>query len=187
MRCAACGAATLDGPEHDGVGPGPYEGGQYGASAGVRDLPLRPLRAFADRERVRLLGPIPPGGRVIEVGAGRGRLVAALRVRGYDAVGIEPNAGAARAAASSGLPVEEVELEEADFPAGEADLVVFWHVLEHLDDPHEALRRVRPWLREGGRVLVATPNLASWQARIGGDRWFHQDVFVISAAITICP
>jgi hypothetical protein len=24
--------------------------------------------------------------------------------------------------------------------------------------------------------VVAVPNLASWQARIGGDRWFHQDV-----------
>ncbi len=28
----------------------------------------------------------------------------------------------------------------------------------------------------GGRLIVAVPNLASLQARIGGDRWFHQDV-----------
>ena len=39
-----------------------------------------------------------------------------------------------------------------------------------------ALRRIGAWLRPGGRVVVACPNLASLQARIGGDRWFHQDV-----------
>ncbi len=168
--------ATLDGPEHDGGGPGLYEGGQYGASAGVRDLPLRPLRAFADRERMRLLGPLPPGGRVIEVGAGRGRLVAALRVRGHDAVGIEPTParrGRRRPRPAGGA---RWSWRRRTSPPGEADLVVFWHVLEHLDDPHEALRRVEAVAAGRGRAVVAAPNLASLQARIGGDRWFHQDV-----------
>ena len=27
-----------------------------------------------------------------------------------------------------------------------------------------------------GTLVVAVPNLGSVQARIGGDRWFHQDV-----------
>jgi SAM-dependent methyltransferase len=165
----------LDGPVPEAVRSELYEGGSYRPSTGGRDLPLRPLRALADRERVRLLGPIPPAGRVIEVGSGRGRLVAALRSRGYEAVGIEP-AGAAGEAASRGLPVEPVALEDADFPPGEADLVVLWHVLEHLGDPHGALGRIRPWLRAEGHLVVAVPNLDSLQARIGGDRWFHQDV-----------
>jgi predicted SAM-dependent methyltransferase len=81
-----------------------------------------------------------------------------------------------RAALARSLPVEPVALDDADFPPGEADLVVLWHVLEHLDDPHGALRQVRRWLRPEGRLVVALPNLASLQARIGGDRWFHQDV-----------
>ncbi|MGZ4387275.1 MAG: methyltransferase domain-containing protein, partial [Gaiellaceae bacterium] len=47
---------------------------------------------------------------------------------------------------------------------------------EHLPDPGQALRRLLPALAPGGSVLVGTPNLSSLQARIGGDRWFHQDV-----------
>jgi hypothetical protein len=49
-------------------------------------------------------------------------------------------------------------------------------VLEHVADPEAALERVRSWLRPGGSVIVAVPNLDSLQARLGQNRWFHQDV-----------
>ena len=34
----------------------------------------------------------------------------------------------------------------------------------------------RDWLAPGGGLIVAVPNLASWQAALGGERWFHLDV-----------
>ena len=52
---------------------------------------------------------------------------------------------------------------------------MMWHVLEHLDDrlgPSPTCAARCP----GGRLIVAVPNLSSLQARIGGDRWFHQDI-----------
>jgi predicted SAM-dependent methyltransferase len=112
---------------------------------------------------------------VIEVGAGRGRLLEALRRAGHDAVGLDPFAPEP-ANLSGGPPIERMGLESARFPGESADAVVFWHVLEHLSDPWSAIERASGWLRPGGRLVVAVPNLASTQARIGGDRWFHQDV-----------
>lgn len=41
------------------------------------------------------------------------------------------------------------------------DVIVFPHVLEHLEDPSEALVRVRPWLAPGGRVLASIANAGS--------------------------
>ncbi len=55
-------------------------------------------------------------------------------------------------------------------------MVTLWHVLEHLDDPVAALATIGSWLRPQGGLLVGVPNLASLQARLGGDRWFHLDV-----------
>jgi 2-polyprenyl-3-methyl-5-hydroxy-6-metoxy-1,4-benzoquinol methylase len=176
LRCRDCGTAMLPGSDRYPPPPELYEVGTYAPSAGLRDVPLRPLRRLADGERLRLLGALPPAARVIDVGAGRGRMVAALRARGFDAVGIEPSVTGAQAARARDLPVEPVALESAAFPPGEADLVVLWHVLEHLDDPQAALERARPWIKGNGRLVVSAPNLASLQARIGGDRWFHQDV-----------
>jgi SAM-dependent methyltransferase len=49
-------------------------------------------------------------------------------------------------------------------------------VLEHLDRPAQALQQIATWLAPGGVLLVAVPNLASVQARVGGERWYHLDV-----------
>ncbi|MFL5906588.1 MAG: class I SAM-dependent methyltransferase [Solirubrobacterales bacterium] len=176
QRCRNCGSAFLGNPDRTGSSTELYDTGVYAHTGGGRDRVIEPARRLLGRERVRLLGTLPRGARVIEVGAGRGRLLAALRDRGHDAVGIEPSRTASAMALAGGLPVEAATLEEADFPVGKADLVVFWHVLEHLDRPREALAKARGWVKGGGRLVVAAPNLASLQARIGGDRWFHQEV-----------
>lgn len=48
--------------------------------------------------------------------------------------------------------------ERARLPA-RYDTILLTHVLEHLDDPVQVLRRInREWLAEGGRFIVACPN-----------------------------
>jgi SAM-dependent methyltransferase len=113
------------------------------------------------------------GARVLDAGAGGGRLVAALRRAGYDASGIEPSARSAARAEAAGLPVARESIEEHE--SSGLDAVVLWHVLEHMDDPAAALTRVSGWLAPGGVVLVGVPNIASLQARIGRGGWLHLD------------
>jgi SAM-dependent methyltransferase len=72
--------------------------------------------------------------------------------------------------------VERASIGNAAVPAASLDAVTLWHVLEHLDDPGAALVTIAGWLRPGGALLVGVPNLASWQARLGGERWYHLDV-----------
>jgi SAM-dependent methyltransferase len=168
-RCGACGTAVT-------VDPAPaatlHHSGAYapGAPRGAR-LAAPALAAF-DRGRLRLLAGVPRG-RLLDAGAGRGRFVAAAREAGWDARGIEPSA---RGADPYGAALERASIEEAAIAPGSLDAVTLWHVLEHLDDPGAALTRIRGWLRPGGVVLVGAPNLASFQARIGGDRWYHLDL-----------
>ena len=173
-RCRACGTAWLeDAPTADASEL--YESGAYAPGAGVVDRLPGTLGRLMDRDRLRLIGRLSAGSRVIEVGAGRGRLLDALHRAGHDAVGFDPFA-AADARPSDRPPIHRVGIESASFPAGSADAVVLWHALEHLSEPGAAIERTAEWLAPGGRLVVAVPNLASAQARIGGDRWFHQDV-----------
>jgi len=153
-----------------------YEGGTYTEARSGAGRLLAPLRSLAERDRLRFTAGIERGSRVLEVGAGDGKLVAAMRAAGLDAHGIDPSPVACARAAAIGAPVVAAGIDDAEVAPGGEDAVVLWHALEHFDDPAAALARVRGWLRDGGEVVVAVPNLASLQARIGGDRWFHQDV-----------
>ena len=125
---------------------------------------------------MRFLRSLPAGSSVFEAGAGDGRFTKLLSERGYAAEGIEPSETGWRRAIEVGAEVRQAELEEIDLEPGSRDAVVAWHVLEHLADPKASLDRIHPWLRPDGRAIIAVPNIASLQAALAGDRWFHQDV-----------
>jgi SAM-dependent methyltransferase len=128
---------------------------------------------LAVRDQVRAIGrPLEPGSRILDLGAGDGRLAAALASRGHAVTAVEPVRDVAGAPA---VNVVRSSVEELDLPEGSFDVAILWHVLEHLSAPAETLGRIRGWLAPGGRLVVAVPNLASWQARLGGRRWFHLD------------
>ncbi|MDX6581462.1 MAG: hypothetical protein QOI10_646 [Solirubrobacterales bacterium] len=173
-RCAVCGSGVTVGDAPDRAAM--YEGGTYTPARGLARGLLAPLRSIAERDRLRFVSHLEAGSRVLEVGAGDGKLVAAMRAAGLDARGIDPSPAACAAAEAIGVEVANVGVDDAEFAAGSEDAVVVWHALEHLDRPAEALARIRGWQAPGGALVVAVPNLASLQARLGGDRWFHQDV-----------
>jgi SAM-dependent methyltransferase len=161
LRCSSCGSAVTGGDPPD---PSAYASGVYAPGAPRFAALVRSAQRLVDRQVAGLLRGAGP--RVLDAGAGRGRLVASLRRAGFSASGIDPS--------GRGDSIERRAIEE--HTDADLDAVVLWHVLEHLDDPLAALDRVRSWLRPGGVVLVGTPNLASLQARIAGPGWLHFDV-----------
>jgi SAM-dependent methyltransferase len=162
-RCVACGAATTDPwPSNEELARAYAryrpESGRF---AGIGDAVLR-------RTRARLAGRVDrlaPPGPVLDVGAGDGTLLDALRGKGRDALGLERH--------SRRADVREADIGELE----EAwSAIVLWHSLEHLPAPGDAIGHAAARLRAGGVLLVALPNAASWQARLFGDRWFHLDL-----------
>src|SRR5687768_2044001 len=116
-------------------------------------------------------------GKVLDIGCGRGLLLNKLRQRGWDPQGTELSEEAATYARDRlDLPFTTETLEEAHFPDNEFDLVILWHVLEHVPDPRGTLREIGRVLKPGGTLLVAVPNFGSLEARSAGPGWFHLDV-----------
>jgi SAM-dependent methyltransferase len=173
LRCRACGSAVTGG---DPV-PELHNAGAYGGGTPRLHALARPILARFDRRRLELVRELVAApARLLDAGAGRGRFVSGARAAGYDAFGIEPSLRGADAAAALGVDVRRAGLEDAEIEHGSVDVATLWHVLEHLDDPAPALDRLHGWIRPGGGLLVGVPNLASWQARLGGERWYHLDV-----------
>jgi SAM-dependent methyltransferase len=172
-RCPACGTAVTLGESP----PALHDTGAYRpGTPRLHRLASPLLRAFDARRLALLRDHLAPGARLLDVGAGRGRFVAAAAAAGYRAAGIEPSERGVSAARALGVDVQQAGIESAAIPAASLDAVTLWHVLEHLEDPGAALHRIAGWLRPGGALLVGVPNLDSLQARIGGQRWYHLDV-----------
>ena len=149
--------------------PSAYESGQYAPGEPRAAGPVDLFQRATVAQPVRWLR-LRPGARVLDAGAGPGRLVRALRDAGYDARGIDPSERSV--VRSAGLVERASIAEHAD---ADLDAVVLWHVLEHLDEPEAALRRSGEWLAAGGTLLVGVPNSESLQARIAGAGWLHWD------------
>jgi SAM-dependent methyltransferase len=112
------------------------------------------------------------GDRLLDIGCGRGTLVKLARDAGVEAWGIERLSSVGHQ-----LPwVLDKSLPECKFPDNHFQLVVLWHVLEHLPDPLAALREICRILKPGGRLSLAVPNYGGAQARASGAQWFHLDL-----------
>src|SRR5215210_1390034 len=106
------------------------------------------------------MGEARAGERVLDLGCGSGRFVAALLDAGVDAVGVEI-AEAALERARAVAPGAELRLLEPDgsIPLEHASVDLVWcsEVLEHVADPGHLLLEARRVLRPGGRLLVTVP------------------------------
>jgi SAM-dependent methyltransferase len=162
--CSRCSVATTSPWPSDAQLDEAYDSWyrpETGRFAGLGDIVLRRTRSALANRLQRVLPPGP----VLDVGAGDGTLVKAFVRHGREAVGLEPHA--------SGPHIRNVEIEDT---AGAWSAVIFWHSLEHLRRPAQALSHAATLLVPGGLLVVAVPNATSLQARVFGDRWLALDL-----------
>ena len=96
--------------------------------------------------------------RVLDVGCGAGAFLGEARCDGIEVAGIEINPVAADRARARGVSVTIGSIL-GSVPLGYGwDVVTLWDVLDHLDDPAEALSRLRARMKPGGLLVVRGRN-----------------------------
>lgn len=176
--CRSCGLGRTEPQPPDTVLEPLYRGEYMSADARKFGGPVEAVRRVVVRAlAARIARRIGGHGRVLDVGCGDGKLLVALAKHGFTGTGVELHSRVGeRLPPGSGIDVVVGTLEQARFPARSFRVVVLRHVLEHLRDPLGTLTEVRRVIQPGGHLVIAVPNLASWQARVSRDRWFHLDL-----------
>jgi 2-polyprenyl-3-methyl-5-hydroxy-6-metoxy-1,4-benzoquinol methylase len=113
----------------------------------------------------------PGGGRMLDVGCGRGQLGAAIRDLGWEVWGVEQSGEACPSARARLDQLIEADLHDQDRIERELggaafDGLVFSDVLEHVYDPRTVLESYLRFLRPGGRLFVSVPNMLVWTNRL---------------------
>src|SRR3954469_1972272 len=122
------------------------------------ELPDDPEPWAWERRRALLLGEARAGERVLDLGCGAGRFVAALRDAGADPVGVELAEGALDRPRRT-VPGADLRAMTGAIPLEDASVDLVWcsEVLEHVPDTAGLLSEVRRVLKTGGRLLATTP------------------------------
>lgn len=142
---------------------------QVGVTRRERYKPLQQvhytLKDFAYSSHRLILDAVRKGDRVLDLGCGTGLLAERVATKGCDVTGVDV------------LPPEMIRpgvryvrqnLEEGrDLPFDrEFDCVILGDIIEHVVDATGLMMRIRKVLKENGRLIISTGNIALWVYRI---------------------
>ncbi len=100
---------------------------------------------------------------MLDIGCGAGAFAAGLKENGrqLEIWGVEmcPEAAKLAAEVMDEILVGDWASVLPELPLGRFDCIVLNDVLEHVEHPDEVLRRIKPLLSDGGRVVASIPNV----------------------------
>lgn len=149
--CSRCG--------HRWCGPAAQTGSRYYESLAQRNDLQTPWFQRKTAERAAALGALigPQVRRILEVGCAEGALGQAVKAAHegvvYDGVELSQDADRARQVLNQVFQTPAPQVDAAPY-----DLIVSFHVLEHIADLGPELQAWRRLLAPGGRVLVEVPH-----------------------------
>lgn len=148
-------------------------------SGGLFSWVYRIVRSAAIKKKQRWIERHVHPGRLLDLGCATGEFLAGMRDAGWSVAGIEPSgAASAYACTQYGLAVHTGALDETSLTAvgSQWNCVTLWHVLEHLHEPKRALSSIRNVLADESCLVIALPNIGSWDAKHYGQDWIALDV-----------
>ncbi|HDR14799.1 MAG TPA: class I SAM-dependent methyltransferase [Desulfobacteraceae bacterium] len=175
MRCDRCGFGFLDPrPSSEEIArlyrsayfTERYDGGLDTGSA------LFTKRISGESHRVRFIRRLVRKGMLLDIGCGYGYFLYACRQAGFSVQGLDVSDWAAGYARDTlGIDVTVSNVSAGVFKPESFDVISMWHSLEHMTDPHRALRAASLWLKPSGVLVVDVPNHSGTDARRIGKEW----------------
>ncbi|MDW8366661.1 MAG: class I SAM-dependent methyltransferase [Abditibacteriales bacterium] len=178
VQCAACGLVRVrEMPTHDTVqriyGEDYYRNANshvVGYEDYAADMPNILKTAHRRLRLIERYCPVP--GRLLDVGCALGFFMEAARQRGWDVTGIDISSYAVAAAKRRlGARVLCGQIPEMNFATASFDVITMWDVVEHMTDPLQQLQECHRVLKDGGLLVLCTPDISSRVAQVTGERW----------------
>jgi 2-polyprenyl-3-methyl-5-hydroxy-6-metoxy-1,4-benzoquinol methylase len=145
-------------------------------SSGLTNKAYRVVRSITLRQKVALINKfVPQKGRILDYGCGTGHFLEACEKNGWQIAGFEPNEVARKQANElTGNKVEGADITK--FEPESFDMITLWHVLEHIHQLNDTVKKILALLKPQGYLLIAVPNADSLDAQKYKENWAAYDV-----------
>ncbi len=127
------------------------------------------VQAWNFRYKKKILSKYSVDGKVLDYGCGNGAFLNYLENNSkYTLFGYEPISEVQETKSTIYRKLENIQEE--------FDIIMLWHVFEHIENREEVLQNLRNKLTPNGIILIAIPNFASLDAQYYKEEWAAWDV-----------
>lgn len=134
---------------------------------------LTKLQAVKLLDHWRKLSDTNDNPSVLDIGCGRGKLLQEFDNLGVVTQGLERQE----------FPKDELhsnvhigELSDSFLNGKIFDIVILWHVLEHMENTETLIADIIKHMQSNATFIISVPNFGSFQQRFFGCHWFHLDL-----------
>jgi alcohol dehydrogenase YqhD (iron-dependent ADH family)/2-polyprenyl-3-methyl-5-hydroxy-6-metoxy-1,4-benzoquinol methylase len=143
---------------------------------GIISVLYKFARQFTLRSKFKLVKTYSKGKSILDIGCGTGEFLDFCKKQGFICTGVEPSAKArAYAETTFGLDIKPDFLTGID-QSSRFDCITLWHVLEHIYQLGETMKKLSEVLNKDGILIVAVPNSNSHDARYYDKYWAAYDL-----------
>jgi len=122
--------------------------------------------------QLRFIRKFTRPGKILDIGAAGGSLLAVAKKMGWHVEGVEPNRWLCDWSKKHyGIALKPGILSDYKFPNNHFDLITLMDVLEHTGDPKAVLEECNRILKPGGIIAINVPDIDSWLHNVMGRRW----------------
>lgn len=183
QKCSSCGFVfTNPRPDIDEIGDF-YTSTTYLSHTShdksfMRRIYRTARKYMMNKKHEMIMGLVKPTGTLslLDFGCGTGDFLNFCAGKGHEIAGFELEEHARKTAREiHGLevygPDQVAEIKESHF-----DVITLWHVLEHVHALNEQVEQFKKWLKPGGMLVLALPNIESYDSEKYREHWEGLDV-----------
>ena len=136
-------------------------------------LPISILNGlYLQRKKLRTMFLGKTGGRLLDVGCGGGRFLRRMKKNGRQVEGSDFDDQAANGVKDKyGICIHTGDLKEIELSDNSFDATTLSHIIEHLCNPLESIKRCHQLLKKRGGLIVTTSNGNSLSHQRYGKYW----------------
>ena len=132
------------------------------------------VRNYTLKKKVKLINSFnTTNKKLLDIGCGTGDFLTVAQQNNWTVKGVEPSEKARTIALEKKVIIKEDLNKIID---EKFDVITLWHVLEHVENLEEYIKKIKELLSDNGTLIVAVPNFKSYDAQYYKNYWAAFDV-----------
>lgn len=176
--CSTCSLGiTTPRPSNDKLGEY-YKSNEYishsGKSSGGLGFVYRIARSFALKSKLSRIQKIKRQGSILDFGCGTGEFLQTMKSSGWHIQGLEVSDSARQKAEE--LNGQKFIRSLDEISGAQFDVITAWHVIEHVPELTQTVKKLKEVLKQDGVIFIAVPNYQSPDGEKYKNHWAGFDV-----------